>query len=733
MQISDERTEIDRITSLRAYEILDTEPDANFDAIVRLASQALNVSTAAISFIDQKRQWIKSSSGMFAAGDEQSRDVSFCNFAIQSPHEMFVVADASHDPRFASNPLVLQPGGIRFYAAVPLLDNANRAIGTFCIIDEAPRVLSNEELDMLRDFSTAVDAAIALHLQAVETHVNGERRRTAIELNPKIPWTSNPDGHILEVSPSLVITLATGNAQSLVAPDWTQLIHPDDLRDAQRLREDAIEKGEPYDIEHRMRSADGSWRWFRSFAAPRRNEQGEIILWFGSSEDITERKISQQQVIHMAYHDGLTGLPNRVKFSILLEDRIKRTRNTASSFALLCLDLDHFKGINDRVGHPGGDDVLKQIAERLGRCMQPTNVLARFGSDEFFIIHPCQSDEVMVMANRVSSALSEPLFVEGHFLNITASIGVAHYPQDGADSDGLFRNADLALHRAKTIGSSNCCLFDKVLDESRSRIVGLKMDLQSAIDRNEFELAYQPILNLQTGRINGFEALLRWRHPLLEWVSPAEFIPCAEESGQIIAIGEWVTNRACQDAASWPDDVSVSVNLSPVQFGDRDLLAMITAALEDSGLPSRRLELEITESVLMSDNDKNLVLLGSLRDAGVRFALDDFGTGYSSLNYLQRFPFDKLKIDRSVVNRMAEGIEGRAVVRAVIAMGRALGMSITAEGIEDQKQLDDLRVEGCDQVQGYLISRPVPIGEVLPLIHRLNGMTKISEAVQNLA
>lgn len=502
--MSPENDEAERLASLHAYEILDTVPDPQFDAIVRLASQAFKVPTAAISFIDQDRQWVKSSSGMFAANDAHSRDVAFCSFALQSPDKIFVVEDASHDPRFASNPLVTQPGGIRFCVGAPLLDSAGRAIGTLCVIDQVARQISEIDLDMLRDFAFAADAAIAVHLRRVELRAGAERRRTAIELNPKIPWSSNPDGHVLEVSPSLVITLATGNPGSLLAPDWTRSIHPDDLRNAQRLREHAIAAGEPYHIEHRMRSEDLSWRWFRSFAAPRRDEQGEIILWFGSSEhDITERKISQEQVIHMAYYDGLTGLPNRVKFSDLLQDPIDQASTARKSFTLLCVDLDHFKGINDRVGHPGGDEVLEEIARRLTGCMQPTDILARFGGDEFFVVRDCHSDAVMVMADGVSAALSEPLLVEGHALRITASIGVAQFPQDATDADTLFRNADLALHRAKAIGSGNCCLFDKALDESRSRLVGLRMDLQGAIDRNEFELAYQPLFNLATGRVNG--------------------------------------------------------------------------------------------------------------------------------------------------------------------------------------------------------------------------------------
>lgn len=721
--ISPDSYEIARLASLRDSGILDTGPDAYFDAIVRVAREILGVSTAAISFIDRDRQWVKSALGMFAAGDVTSREVAFCNQAIRSPADVLVIEDASRDPRFAKNALVVRPGGIRFYAGVPLLDDAGRALGALCVIDQAPRQVSGPELEMLRDLAIAVGSAMAVHRSLVEANGREQSRKATIDLNPKIPWTSNPEGHILEVSPSLVITLASGTVAPLVPPDWTRLIHPDDLRSVQHLREQAITNGKPYDIEHRMRSADGSWRWFRSFAAPRRDEHGEILVWFGSSEDITERRISQQRAMYLAYHDDLTGLLNRIRFSELFQERVVEAAREDAAVALLCIDLDHFKGVNDRLGHPGGDAVLKQIGARLACCMGPTDVLARFGGDEFFVLQTGTSGDFAAMAERVSSALSAPLALDEHSFSVTASIGVAQFPRDGAEPDALFRNADLALHRAKTMGRATWRLFDTTLDEQQSRLLCLRIDLKGAIDRNELELVYQPLVNVRTGGVDGFEALLRWQHPLLGWVSPAEFIPCAEESGQIIPIGQWVIDQACREAATWPGELSVAVNLSPVQFRDPNLVGGIAASLERSGLAAHRLELEITESVLMLDDDANLRVLRDLRNRGVRIALDDFGTGYSSLNYLQRFSFDKLKIDRSVIGRVMDGEGGRAVLRAVVAMCRALAISVTAEGVETQEQLEHVRLEDCDQFQGYLISRPVPPAEVLPLVYRLNRAT----------
>jgi len=709
-----------RISSLRAFDILDTLPDPSFDVIVRIARRTLDMPTAMISFVDMDRQWLKAASGMFVSGEQTPRNFAFCSQVVLSPRDLLVVEDASLDARFAANPLVTQEHGIRFYAGAPLLDEAGLALGTLCVIDTVPRHLTEDELETLRDLAESATAALHHHRSLGSLRVQAADRRTSVEQNPQIPWTASPDGHILEVSPSLIVSLAAG-PESVHGANWTRLIHPDDLPETTRRREHALAAGEPYDIEHRMRSASGEWRWFRSYAAPKRAADGSISLWYGSSEDISERKASEAEVLRMAYHDGLTGLPNRVMFSRLLDAAIDQAKASNASFALHCLDLDHFKSVNDRLGHPGGDAVLQQIAARLTSCMTGTDVLARFGSDEFFILQTgSQPEGAVAVAERIAAVLSEPLEIEGHLFSVTASIGVAIYPQDGNDPDTLFRKSDVALYRAKTTGRALCCLFDASLDQRQGELLALKLDLQDAMNRDEFELAYQPLVNMETGQVEEFEALLRWNHPVRGWVSPADFIRCAEESGLIIPIGAWVLERACQEAATWPGRLRVAVNVSPIQFRDKGVLATAAAALEASGLPADRLELEITESVLLLDDDVNLSLLRELRSMGLRIALDDFGTGYSSLSYLQRFPFDKLKIDRSLVSRVAEGEGGRAVIRAVIAMCRALGISITAEGVETQEQFDQLRLETCDQVQGYLISRPVPSREVPALIAVLN-------------
>jgi diguanylate cyclase (GGDEF)-like protein/PAS domain S-box-containing protein len=560
-------SEAARLVSLRSYDVLDSSPDQTFDVITRIACRTFKMPTALISFIDEDRQWLKSALGMFSSGQQTTRDHAFCSKAILAPRSVLVVEDATKDPRFAGNPFVTQNNGIRFYAGIPLLDETGLALGTLCVIDVVPRRLSNEELETLRDLAQSASVALNLHRSLANLRAQEEHRRVSVEQNPQIPWTASPDGHFLEVSPSLIVRLAAG-PEPMRGADWTRLIHPDDLPEATRRREHAFAAGKPYDIEHRMRSVDGEWRWFRSYAAPKHGPDGKINLWYGSSEDISERKASEAEVLRMAYHDNLTGLPNRARFSQVLDAEIARAGSADTSFALHCLDLDHFKSVNDRLGHPGGDAVLQQIAARLTACLQGRDILARFGSDEFFILQsdPLQPEGVAQLAERISAALSEPLAIEGHLFSVTASIGVAIFPRDGRDPDALFRNSDLALYRAKTTGRALCCVFDNHLDERQRLLLALKLDLQDAINRNEFELAYQPLVNMESGQVEEFEALLRWKHPGRGWVSPAEFIPCAEESGLIIPIGAWVLERACREAATWPGNLRLAVNLScPVQ------------------------------------------------------------------------------------------------------------------------------------------------------------------------
>jgi diguanylate cyclase (GGDEF)-like protein len=435
--------------------------------------------------------------------------------------------------------------------------------------------------------------------------------------------------------------------------------------------------------------------------------------WVATFEDITEWQKAQAQISHMARHDALTNLPNRTLFREQLEEALWRTKRN-DHIAVLCLDLDHFKGINDSLGHPIGDDLLREVAGRLTACVREGDTVCRLGGDEFAIVQIGSDRQTSptTLASRLIEVVSAPYDIQGHQITIGVSIGVAVVPNDGSDPDQLLKNADLALYRAKEDGGGIFHFFEIGMDARAQARRLLEIDLRGALSRSEFLIYYQPIHDLKADRVVGFEALVRWNHPLRGMIAPLNFIPLAEETGLIVPLGDWVLRTACNDAAGWSQDVCVAVNLSPAQFKSRNLVPSVISALEDSGLSACRLELEITESVLLHDSDATLTTLHKLRSLGVRISMDDFGTGYSSLSYLRSFPFDKIKIDRSFVSELATRDDSMAIVRAVTGLGKSLGISTTAEGVETSEQLALLRLEGCTEVQGYLFSPPRPAEDV---------------------
>jgi diguanylate cyclase (GGDEF)-like protein len=403
--------------------------------------------------------------------------------------------------------------------------------------------------------------------------------------------------------------------------------------------------------------------------------------------------------------DPLTGLANRVTLHSAVGHHLKEGR----PLAIFCIDLDRFKSINDTLGHPIGDALLRKVAQRLGTLAAAEDLVVRLGGDEFTILKPGLEDiaQAEALAGRIVDLVGRTYVLEGHMLNIGASVGIALAPGDGGDCDTLLKNADLALYRAKAEGRNRYRFFIAEMDEQMQARRAIELDLRRALAFREFELVYQPQVDLSTHAVVGFEALLRWRSPSRGLISPADFIPIAEETGLIVSIGEWVLRTACDQAAAWSQPASIAVNLSPVQFRSPGLVQTVISALASSGLPAERLELEITEGALMDDTEAVVAMLRALRAIGVRVSMDDFGTGYSSLSYLQKFPFDKIKIDQSFVRGMSENAEAGAIVRAVARLGASLGMMTTAEGVETEDQLAAIRAEGCSHVQGYLTGRPM--------------------------
>ncbi len=451
-----------------------------------------------------------------------------------------------------------------------------------------------------------------------------------------------------------------------------------------------------------------------------RNEVGRMAAAFEVFRgNAIARQQREAQITHMACHDSLTNLPNRAMF----QDRIERVVamvGRGGGAAVLCIDLDGFKAVNDTLGHFAGDQLLRIVAERLQACVRDTDTVARLGGDEFAIIQVgiARADDASILADRLLQVVGEPLELEGQRLGPRLSIGIALAPADGADAERLMKNADVALYRAKADGGHGYRFFETQMEARLQARRQLEADLRQAVALDAFELLYQPLVDAQSGRVAGFEALVRWLHPARGRMSPADFIPVAEETGLIVPLGEWILDRACADAVAWAEPLAVAVNLSPAQFKDPLLARKIAGVLARSGLAPGRLELEITESVRLLEDKAAVEALHALRAMGVRISMDDFGAGYSSLSYLRAFPFDKIKIDQSFVRDLGVTHGAEAIVRAVVMLADSLGMAVTAEGVETPSQLAKLKAEGCTQLQGYLFSRPIPVAEVPSMIER---------------
>ncbi|WP_342109436.1 EAL domain-containing protein [Methylobacterium sp. SI9] len=442
-------------------------------------------------------------------------------------------------------------------------------------------------------------------------------------------------------------------------------------------------------------------------------------------EDVTERRQAEARIAFLAHHDMLTGLPNRIALGQQIEMAMAQAGRDYG-FAVFAIDLDDFRPVNETLGHGVGDELLAAVANRLTACVREIDCVARLGADEFIVIQRGidRPEDAAVLARRIIEVVGAPYSLSSHEISVGLTIGITLAPSDGTSCEKLLKNAEVALDRGKSEARGSFRFFEPEMDARLQARRILERDLREALARESFEVYYQPIYSLDADRICGFEALLRWNHPVRGFISPAEFIPIAEELGLIVPLGEWVLRRACEEAARWPDGLKVAVNVSAVQFTSASLINVVREALRRTGLPGRRLELEITESVLVANPGATTAILHSLKALGVRVAMDDFGTGYSSLSYLRSFPFDKIKIDQSFVRDLCIKNGTDFIVRAVIGLGASLGMTTTAEGVETEAQLAQLRAEGCDEVQGYLFSRPVPVSDVAAVINRWNGASR---------
>ena len=436
------------------------------------------------------------------------------------------------------------------------------------------------------------------------------------------------------------------------------------------------------------------------------------------ASEIVVRRRSEAQMKHMAHHDALTGLANRVLFQDRLRQAMSEAEQSGAAVAVLCLDLDRFKEVNDTLGHPAGDMLLRFVAQRLLTAVRAEDTVARLSGDEFAIVQPgpASPDSTAALGQRVLDLFQKPFELDTDVLRSGVSIGAALFPHDATTADDLLKSADIALYHAKSEGRGIYHRFDAGMNAALAARRRFEQDLRRALKNEEFELHYQPLVDLKTQSVLGCEALIRWRHPVRGFVQPLEFIPIAESTGLIVEIGEWVLRTACAEAARWPSTTKIAVNLSPLQFAKPGLVEAVTGALAAAGLDPTRLELEITESMLLGDTEPVLRVLRDLKKLGIQIAMDDFGTGYSSLGYLRQFPFDKIKVDRFFVTDLGTGTESVAIVRAVVGLATGLGMTTLAEGVETAEQLDSLMAQGCAQAQGYYFSRPRPATEIRTML-----------------
>ncbi|HEY3431349.1 MAG TPA: EAL domain-containing protein [Rhodocyclaceae bacterium] len=611
-------------------------------------------------------------------------------------------------------------------AALPL-HRDGEIIGVFTLYADVVNAFDEAERSLLLEMAMDIDFALnsftreALRVKAEEALRESEQRlRTIIETEPECIKIVDGNGHLLQMNAAGLAMLEADSLEQAQKRKLMDFILPEYQRPFLDLHK-RVMGGESGMLEFEILGLAGTRRWLETHAAPMRDANGDITLLLGVTRDITLRKQSEERIHYLAHFDALTGLPNRTQ----LEDRasyaISLSQRSQDPVAVMFLDLDHFKDINDTLGHSVGDTLLVELAKRLRLVLREEDTLSRLGGDEFiFLLHGIDAQAAAHVAQKLLEVIAKPYRIENHDLNVTGSIGIALYPDDGGDLETLSKSADAAMYRAKQQGRNGYCFFTAEMQEYSARHLLLVNALRQALEQDQLRVHYQPQVSMQSDHVVGAEALLRWTHPDLGPISPAEFIPAAEDSGLILPIGEWVLRQAVRQAKQWLHEglapLIMAVNLSAVQFRHPDLPNLVSRILEEEGLPPEYLELELTEGVAMHDPQGAITVMNNLHERGVRMSIDDFGTGYSSLSHLKKFKVYKLKIDQSFVRDISTDPEDKAIVSAIINMAKSLGLQTIAEGVETAGQLAFLREQGCDEMQGYYYSRPVPADQFKALL-----------------
>jgi diguanylate cyclase (GGDEF)-like protein/PAS domain S-box-containing protein len=643
--------------------------------------------------------------------------------------EQVIAADIQIDPLWADYRELAAAHGLRACWSTPIFDGSRRVLGTFALYFRTPALPTDRHAQLIE---------LATHTAAIAiVNMKNERERTtlmhalysseslfrSIFENAAIGVTvTDNQRRLVKCNPAFARLLGC-RADEIIGKPFAEFTHPDDVA-ANEESYRALVAGEidHFALDKRYLRKDGSIAWVRLTVSQVPPDATTEPFTIGMMEDITARKQAEARIQYLATHDGLTDIPNRNLMQDRIVQAIAHARRSGREIALMYVDLDRFKVVNEGFGHPFGDAVLRAVAERLKSVVRESDAIARHSGDEFLILLADlrKPADVYIVAQKTLDALAQPFSLQQREVFLGASIGVSIFPRDADDAENLVANANAAMYRAKDLGHNTYQFFTREMSDEVMRRVNLENELRLAVSRNELHLAYQPKVDLASGRVTGCEALLRWRHPTLGAVSPAQFIPVAEESGLIVPIGDWVLHTACSQCREWADaglpPLAVAVNLSARQFLQQDVVAWVIGVLKETGLAPHRLELELTESIIAQDTEKVIATISQLEAQGVRHSIDDFGTGYSSLSYLKRFRVDTLKIDQSFVRHMLTERDDAAIVHAVISLGHSLRMKVIAEGVETSEHCALLRRHGCDEMQGYYFSKPLAAKEFAELL-----------------
>ena len=736
--------EAQRLDALRSYHILDTLPEQDFDDLTSLAQQICQVPIALISLVDENRQWFKSRVGV--SHTETPLEFAFCPYAILDPSELLIVQDAQKDPRFAESPRVTGGPKIRFYAGAPLVTPDGLALGTLCVIDQVPRDLTAEQKTALHSLSRIVITQLELR-RNIAAHRQLEEQLQSLNalLEQKVEARTGDlrvAATAFESQESLMITDADGVILRVnqAFTECTGYTPEEAVGKTPRLLKSGRQDAGFYRTMWKTLLRTGKWQgeiWDRRKngevyptllnITSVKDNKGVITHYVGSFIDITDRKIAEEKIQHLAFYDPLTGLPNRRLLLDRLQQAMASSARVGKAGALLFIDLDNFKNLNDTLGHDIGDILLLQVAQRLASCVREGDTVARLGGDEFVVMLVDLSEQPIEAAaqtetigEKILASLSQAYRLEIHDHLSTASIGATLFSNHQSSVDELMKQADIAMYQAKKAGRNALRFFDPQMQVNISARVTLEDELHKALEKQEFQLYYQIQVDSSL-RSFGAEALIRWIHPERGLVPPMQFIPLAEETGLILPIGQWVLETACAQIKEWQQnaltrDLVLSVNVSAKQFRQADFVAQVQAAVQHHAINPKLLKLELTESMLLENIEDTIAIMNALNKIGVRFSMDDFGTGYSSLQYLRRLPLDQLKIPMTFVRDIATNINDESIVRTIIAMARSLEMDIIAEGVETEEQRQLLLKIGCTRHQGFLFSKPLPIGQFEALL-----------------